>query len=246
MRESGPAVKLVCADAIDYLERCGEVRAVFMDPPDNLGVKYDGDPTDDVLAPSEYYCWLDCLLSRALVKADVIWLSYYHAHDLEVKSTVRYLLKYRHPSVKWRQYLWMFTFAQYDSRDHGVAYRPILRLSKPQWEVNRELLVPSDRQMLGDKRASPDGKLPTTTLSYPRVVGNAKERRPWHPTQHPQELVRHLMLSSLRAGDEWLDLFGGTGTSIRAAAGLDCRVTVVERSAKYCAEVAAEHGLEVA
>lgn len=79
-------------------------------------------------------------------------------------------------------------------------------------------------------------------LDAPRVTGNSGERRRWHPTQHPERLMERILLSS---GGPVLDLFGGTGTTLRVAKrlGLDC--DIVELDAGYCAAIAMETDSEI-
>jgi site-specific DNA-methyltransferase (adenine-specific) len=100
--------------------------------------------------------------------------------------------------------------------------------------------VESVRQQIGDKRANPDGRVPDDVWDFPRVVGNAKERRDWHPTQHPEALMRRIINYSCRKDETFLDLFLGTGTSFRVRKE---NVIGIEQSEKYCQEIAKEHDI---
>ena len=76
---------------------------------------------------------------------------------------------------------------------------------------------------------------------FPRVVGNAKERRPWHPTQHPEALLERAIKLSTKEGDAVLDLFSGTGGVIRVCERIGRSTVSVEVNALYCAKIKEEH-----
>src|SRR5436190_21929550 len=108
---------IVNGDIMEVLRRLefGEVKCIFMDPPDNLGVKYNS--FDDNRDKKDYYNWLRLLIMESLLKCELFWLSYYPEHDLEIKYMVRDILKYRHPSWSAATYIWRFTFSQYQDKD---------------------------------------------------------------------------------------------------------------------------------
>src|SRR5579872_4627516 len=60
--------------------------------------------------------------------------------------------------------------------------------------------IPSARMDQGDKRAA-GPRVPGDVWDFPRVVGNAKERQPWHPTQHPVALYDRVIKYSCGPGD---------------------------------------------
>jgi len=61
-----------------------------------------------------------------------------------------------------------------------------------------QIRVPSWRMLNGDKRAAPDGKVPGNVWDFPRVTGNSKQRRAFHPTQLNEGLVERAILLSGR------------------------------------------------
>ena len=224
------------ADCLELLDSrvLEPVKAIWLDPPDNLGLGYDG--YCDKLAPQDYYGWLERLLLRCFLKAQVIWLSFHHSHDLEIKYMVRNILKHRHPSWDAKQFLWIFTFSQYDDHDCAVSHRPILRLTRVEATLYPDAIrVTSERMLLGDSRAA-GPRVPDTLWSFPRVVGNSRERRSWHPTQHPEALVQRMMLFSCNSFETWLDCFCGTGTSFRVVSA-GGPVIGCEQSAYYCEQI---------
>ena len=229
-------------DVRDFLDECpaGFYKAMFADPPDNIGLGYED--TDDKLPPAAYYGWVDSWILAAMLKTQILWVSYYHKHDLRIMSMIDRVLRTRHAAWSWQKIIWRFTFGQYTDSAIPNGHRPILLLTGPAAELNLNAIrVPSERMLLGDSRAS-GLRVPDDVWEYARVQGNSPERRAWHPTQHPEDLMERIIRMS---GVPFVDLFGGTGTSIRAArkVGMELRVDVVEKSANYARLIAAEtHG----
>lgn len=216
------------AEALEFVRGCGKYDCIFMDPPDNIGLKYNGviDKRDD------YYDWLDHLIRESMLKAKVVWLSYYWKHDIEIKYRVCRILQAYHPSWQAKTFIWAFNFGQHQVMDCGSGYRPILRLSAYDKKWNTDAIkVESYRQKVGDPRASIGGAVPLDVWEFPRVTGNCKERRAWHPTQHPEALMERMYL--LSDCKSVLDLFAGTGTSIRVCKKLGIEIDAVELSEYY-------------
>jgi len=192
---------------------------LFMDPPDNLGINYEGLPADwDKRSESSYYNWLWGLIFDAIHIAPIVWISYYHKHDLEIKRIVAKILKKVKPTWEARTFIWRFNFGQYRVSDCASGYRPILRLSSPvmlkKWNCDA-IRIESERQRLGDPRAA-GPKVPDDVFEFPRVQGNAIERRAWIPTQHPEALIERIVKLSLNTKKpRILELFTGSGTMIR-------------------------------
>jgi DNA modification methylase len=55
-----------------------------------------------------------------------------------------------------------------------------------------------------------------------------------HPTQKPVELVARALRNSTVAGETVLDLFGGSGSTLIAAARLGRKAVLVEKDPGYC------------
>jgi len=222
------------ADCLDVLPLLSGVRTIFADPPDNIGLAYNG--YDDKMSPACYYGWLERVVLAALARCEVFWLSYYWKHDLEIKYFVRQILKYRHPAFDSRTFLWRYTFGQHREKDCGSGFRFLLRLSRVPMDVVR---VESERQRLGDARANPLGRVPDdawddAVWSVPRVVGNSAERCRWHPTQHPIGLLDRVLRMS---GGPVVDLFAGTGSMLKAAGGLGIEALGIEIDRYYVERV---------
>lgn len=245
-----------CRDLLKQLPAVGqqsvhpEATLIFGDPPDNLGLNY-GDYADKIPGP-HYYGWMDCLIRDSLRKTCCFWLSYYYEHDLEIKNSVFNLRRYDRPSLRDKTFIWRYTFGQHNNNDFGSGFRYLLRLHRPGATFNPEAIrIPSIRQYLGDPRANPDGRVPDDVWEYPaifdepRIVGNSPQRRKWHPTQHPEELLERIVLMHTNRHDLVVDLFGGTGSMIRVCKKLQRRCVVAELDANYCDRIAEENGVPI-
>ena len=214
---------------------------VFADPPDNLNLGYDA--YDDKLPPREYYDWLfNVTREMCRVSRGVAWLSINSKH---LPSVHKWLTPAGYNAS--RLFMWTYTFAQYSDTDCANAFRPILRFARKGWRPNVDLIrEPSARMLLGDKRAA-GPRVPSDVWSFPRVVGNAKERRAWHPTQHPEALMERILLVSepdaptleKQGHYKVLDCFLGSGTTAivsKRIGDIDC--DGCEMSLNYCERAA--------
>jgi DNA modification methylase len=226
-------MKLIHGDCLAELPKLGPVKCAFFDPPDNISLQYD--EYLDKLAPEHYYLWIASLLRVAMRTSDIIWLSYNQCHDLDVCSLVRELLKYERPSWSWKKVIWTFTFGNYNDKDFGPCFRPILRLMKHNAVVFPDAVrEESERMRIGDSRSA-GPKVPGDVWEYPRVTGNSSERQAFHPTQHPVALYKRIMDFSCGPGDTFVDGFAGSGTCFRAGfLRPDVNVIGIELSDGYC------------
>lgn len=217
-------------------------RTVFMDPPDGIGVAYDA--FEDKFDSEEYELFIFKLLIRNMEIADVVWLSYNVGWFLEVASAVGEALEQPEFKDDWwvRQFIWHYTFGQNQRKDCTPSYRPIIRLARAGWEPNmKHIGVESQRSRSGDKRAAGKLKAPDDVWTFPRVVGNAHERCPWIPTQHPRALLYRILLMS--GPGAVFDPFLGSGTTMRVARELGHECDGTEISELYCKRISYETGL---
>lgn len=237
-------VKLYNCSASDLLDSLKQVDLVFMDPPDNLGLKY-GQYKDEI-PDEQYYAWLEGLILKSLRISPCVWISYYWQHDLELKYRVRNILKQRHPLYQAKTFLWRYTFGQHNQSDCGSGFRFMLRLLRRNLRPNTDdIRVESERQRMGDSRANPAGRVPDDVWDFPRVVGNAKERRSWHPTQHPEALLERIIRLHTKEGDTIVDPFAGTGTTLRVAGRLKRECLTCDIDPNYCQQIAQDQGISV-
>lgn len=244
-------MRIYNGDCIEYLRRdVGPYDMIFADPPDNLGLRY-GEYKDDL--PLDTYYWkLECLTWLALNKCKCFWLSYYWQHDIEIKGRLRSLLKtQRFSAHRAKTFIWRYTFGQHNENDFGSGFRYLLRVVSPTWKPVELPRVESERQRIGDARANPEGRIPDDVWDFniiqdvPRVVGNAKERRVWHPTQHPEALIERIIMSSVPKDGTILDCYNGTGTVMRVGQRMGRDVHGVDIDGLYCSKVSLELGVGI-
>lgn len=220
---------------------------VFMDPPDNIKKNYKDDDTKDHIDPDDYeskmFTWLAAGLN-SMNLSGTMWVSFNAQHTFMMSRVCEDL--FIHFDINIRPMVQTFTFGQHNSFDFGNNYRPLWRFQMPNAKVYTEQIrCESERQKQGDKRADPRGKVPGDSFSFPRVVGNSKQRRNWHPTQLNEGLVERC-IKSCTIKDDWvLDVFSGTGTTLRVCKAISRKSISIESSLHYCTMIAAEHDLEV-
>jgi len=226
--------QIICGDCCKIVPKLPPATMVFLDPPDNLGVKY-GSFRDKWSSHKDYIHDIERMISTAVANADIVWISIYHRHLYDLWWFVRLL------NVDSRLFLWRFTFGQHRHTDCANGYRPILRLVKDKPQLYPDAIrVPSKRQLAGDKRADPRGRVPDDVWEFPRVCGNYSERRRWHPNQHPEALIERIVRFSCRPGDLVIDMCAGTGTVNRVCKRLGVGCIGVEIDPTYCHNIVAD------
>ena len=130
-------LELRCCEALEGMRTMKEadeaVQMVFADPPDNIGLGYDGD-ADVWPSVIEYGKWLREVVVAATALAPVVWMS----------INARWLQRFHFYTFKvlegWdaRTIVWYFTFGQHRESDCGSNYRPMVRISRPGWRWHTE------------------------------------------------------------------------------------------------------------
>jgi site-specific DNA-methyltransferase (adenine-specific) len=229
-----PINQIICGDCSKVLPTLPKAKMIFADPPDNLGMKYERFVDNN----KAYVFWLNNVVRSAVTvpaKCDIFWLSYYYRYQ-------PYIFEWTKRDWSWRQFIWRFTFGQHNKYDCGNGYRPILRLMRKDAEIYPDAIrIPSARQLkYNDKRANPKGRVPDDVWEFPRVCGTFKERRRWHPNQHPEALIERIVKFSTKEGDLVIDMFAGTGTVNRVCKRLNRRCIGIEISPVYCQKIIEE------
>lgn len=81
-----------CLDVLKALPLIGkDKRSIFLDPPDNLGLKYRS--YVDKLDEEHYLNWLNLIILESMSKAKIVWISFYPKWDLELSCRICKLLK---------------------------------------------------------------------------------------------------------------------------------------------------------
>lgn len=235
--------RLYYGDCLEILPKLPKVACIFADPPDNLGLKYNG--YNDKKAHGEYLDWLQNCLFLFMHRAGIVWLSFNARYIFDIGRIVDTFL-FNWDWLEAKMCIQAYTFGQHNQHDLGNNYRPLLRLKhKGALLYPDQIRVQSWRQEHGDPRADPRGKVPGDVFDIPRVTGNSKQRRKWCPTQLNELLVERCVKLSTAPGQRVLDPYAGTGTTLRVCKAADRPCTLIEYSLPYCREIGKEHDLEV-
>ena len=236
--------RLIHGDCIQVIrEKVDGVTCIFADPPDNIGLKYPH--SDDKMSSESYLAWLSKCLYIFVCEAPIVWLSYNAKWQFQIGRIISEMLEWYH-WLRAKSCVQVFTFGQHNQHDLGNNHRPLVRLMHHGAPLYPDQIrIPSERQRVGDSRADPRGRIPGDVFNFPRVTGNSRQRRSWHPTQLHEGLVERCIRMSTKKGDHVLDPFAGTGTTLRVCRRLDRSCTLIENSAEYCGYLAMEHELSV-
>lgn len=235
---------IIHGDCLKVLPTLPPATMIFADPPDNIGCKYEG--FKDRWADAGEYCqWLYERIHAVLwpmTRPGFLWLSINNKWLFDVAVMV-----HGSPSYSTRLFFWRYTFGQHNARDCGSGFRPLLRFMRGGAKLYPDQIrVPSLRQSrYGDKRADPRGRVPDDVWEFSRVCGTFKERRPWHPCQHPKDLLKRMVLLSTRPGDLVIDCFAGSGSMLEVCKELDRSCIGIEISPFYCEKIAETTGAEL-
>jgi len=233
-------IEIKNVDCIEYLRTTERHwTCCFADPPDCIGLKYNS-YNDNMLA-TEYIAMLYNWLYNFTKVADVTWMSFNSKWLTDMGVVVRELQNHCGEELESKWCVQTFTFGQHNKHDLGSCFRPILRLKWKDAPLYPDAIrIESARQKMGDKRADPRGRVPGDVFDFPRVVGNSKQRRKFHPTQIPEGLIERCIKLSTKEGDSVLDAFSGSGSTaiVCQRLGLDC--TALEIDPFYCEKIAEE------
>ena len=203
------------------------VHAVVTDPPFNQGLLYPG--YHDRRPDGEFLAWLASVFRCCLpllTPTGSVWV----ACSPRLQAEALVLLKGL--GLHWRQtVIWHYTFGPCQQVKFTPSYTPIHHLTvhpKRHTFNASSVRVPSWRQLHGDKRADPRGKVPDDVWQFPRICGTFRRRVQGHPCQQPVELLERIVRVSTDPGQTVLDPFAGTGSTLVAAARLGRRAIGIE------------------
>lgn len=174
---------------------------VIADPPYNMGIKYEG--YRDNLEPHVYLGWTEDWIRG--VDAKTLWIvqgDKFAAETCVIAKRLGWTLR------NWC--IWHYDFGVYMDEKFVPSHTHCLYFVRDGWFWN-PIYIKSKRQELGDKRASPQGRVRGDVWSIPRVCGNHPNRVQWHPCQLPLELVCRMILHTCPPGGLVGDLFAGSG-----------------------------------
>jgi hypothetical protein len=183
--------------------------------------------------------WVRCFVCAAYTT----WISF-NAKWIVAMGMITAGLQAQHPELEFKPCVQTFTFGQHNKRDFGNNHRPLWRYRWPYAEFYPDQIkVASWRQQNGDKRAAPGGRVPGDVFDFPKVTGNSKQRRRWHPTQLHEGLVERCIKSCTLEGDLVVDPFAGTGTTLRVCKRINRRCITMDVDRDYCERIAGENDL---
>jgi site-specific DNA-methyltransferase (adenine-specific) len=243
--------ELYHGDCLEILPGMDRVPCIFADPPDGIGLKYDG--FDDKIPEDDYLDLMEEWLYAFVEKADTVWLSFNTKWTVKMGVIADQVLRY-FPGVECKPCVQVFSFGQHNQNDLGNNHRPLWRFSHKDAPVYPDSIrIPSARQLAGDKRADPRGRVPGDVFDFcegdvfdfTRVVGNSKQRRKWHKTQLHEGLVERCIKSCTKEGDVVIDPFAGTGTTLRVCKQIGRSCVTMDLSEFYCQQIADEHNLKI-
>lgn len=217
-------------------EQIGHIDLIIADPPDNIGLKYDG--FTDKRPIEEYEANIQLWLT---IMADLtdgpIFFTFNEKWTHIVEKTIS------DSGINLIQRLqWFYRFGQDQTSrgKYGLCHRPIYWLGSKYVQPNN-IKVPSERQIkYRDKRAAKDGKMPPSVWEFSRICGTFAQRRKYCPTQLPEALVERIVKGHCRPDGRVLDPFAGSATTaiVCQRLGVDC--VTIDVSKPYM-QKAAEH-----
>jgi site-specific DNA-methyltransferase (adenine-specific) len=220
-------------------------KMIFADPPDNIGLSYDG-YEDSMLSGAYRDLLWDTL--HTITRCEILWVSFNPNH-MNLMGQLLYERGWNDGmEVEIRWFIQHVTFGYYMAGDFGRCFRPMVRVMRKGAKTYPDAIrVQSERQRMGDKRADPRGKVPGDCWTISRVTGNSKQRRRWHNTQLNEELYERCILFSTKPGDHIADLYAGTGTMARVCKNHDLELSVdlFDVSETYCHHIADEFDVDV-
>jgi DNA modification methylase len=226
--------KLCCIDFAEWLdiEHAEKFSMLFADPPDSLGLKYKG--FKDKLSILDYEIMLTSILEKGSKITDCIWICLNTKYtSLIGHITHRFLNHYE--DWEFKPCVQTFTFGNYRSTDLTNSHRLLYRYMRKGASIYPDnVRIPSWRQLNGDKRADPRGRVPGDVFDIPRVTGNSKQRRNFSPTQLHEALYERCIKLCSPPGSTVVDLFAGSGTLGRVASRCEVNAVMLEVSREIC------------
>lgn len=131
---------------------------VFADPPDNIGLEYSD--SEDSLPDHEYLIKLEAWLLACMKHSPIVWWSFNARWTLQMGEIASSLLRWN-DTWTCRPCVQVFSFGQHNHKWLGNNHRPLWCF----YEVGAEfypdaIRIPSWRQVHGDSRADPRGRVP--------------------------------------------------------------------------------------
>jgi DNA modification methylase len=152
-------ITLYNADCEGQLRAMPSVHCIFADPPDNIALDYD--EYKDRKPDHEYLADMMRWLDTATQKASTVWWSFNARWTIEMGVIAQAIKSKWGGQLEAKTMVQVFTFGQHNPHDFGNNHRPLWRFQHASGQRNMDAIrVPSWRQLNGDKRADPRGRVP--------------------------------------------------------------------------------------
>jgi DNA modification methylase len=230
---------LYIGDCIDVMRTLpvGFADLIFADPPFNIGYQYD--VYQDKRSKNSYLKWTAQWMEACMrVLSDhgsmVVAIGDEFAADLKLHMDKHLTMR------NW--IIWHYTFGVNCKNKFSRSHTHLLYYVRdPKNYTFNPMYVPSVRSKIGDKRAAAKGKMPDDTWAFPldadtwkvsRVCGTFNERED-HPCQMPEAVLDRIIQAMTDPGDQVLDPFAGSGTTLAVAKKLGRDWVGIELSENY-------------
>lgn len=234
--------KLINGDCIKILPSLSNYDCIFADIPDNIGLKYK--TYNDKKPATQYLSFIENIIDLSLCRTKIFWLSFNTRWTAEIGHVI-YNKMQTTSDIKYKPCIQTFTFGQHNQNDFCNNHRPIWRISRKDARFYPDnIREKSWRQIHGDKRANPAGRVPGDVFDMPRVTGNSKQRKKWIPTQLNTLLLEKIVKFSTEPDDIILDLCAGSGSMLTVCEKLDRNCHLLEIDRFYCEKIAQEHNMQ--
>jgi site-specific DNA-methyltransferase (adenine-specific) len=248
---SHPNGEIWIGEALSWLKTFEEesVDLIFADPPYNVKKA----EWDNFESQSSYIAWSLAWIkeaSRVLKSTGTLYICGYSEIVADLKLPASTFFK----GCRW--IIWHYKNKANLGSDWGRSHESILHFRKSkEFTFNiDDIRIPYGEHTLkypqhpqaetsqyskGKKGAGhiwtphPDGAKPKDVLEVPTTCNGMHEKTP-HPTQKPEELIRHFILASSKPNDLVIDPFLGSGTTAVVAEQLKRKWKGCDLSSEYC------------
>ena len=238
--------RIVLGNCIEIMKEIpsSKIDLIFADPPYNIGIKYDNH--NDKMMYEDYISWSEKWITecvRLLSNNGSIYIAINDEHAAEIVMILKKL------GLAMRNWIiWHYTFGQAQRKKFSRAHTHILCFTKNKEDFifnSDDIRVQSVRQIIGDKRANPKGKIPDDVWEngetnseedvwkISRVAGTFKERVKDFPCQMPIKILERIIKASSNKDSIILDPFSGSGTTSFVAKKYGRKYIGIEISQKY-------------